>query len=104
MQKDLDKLSNQARFVQMIIDNQLVISKKKKTDLIAELKKRNFKAFPKVAEAIKEGELEPIVENDEECGEDAEIGANAYDYLLGVSEMWDQWWTEANDGRCPSGR
>ena len=84
MQKELEKLSNQARFVQMIIDNKLVISKKKKPVLIAELKKLNFKAFPKVADAIKEGELEPIAD-EEESEEDVEIGANAYDYLLGVS-------------------
>lgn len=70
----------------MIIDNKLIISKKKKEVLIAELKKHNFKAFPKVADAIKEGELEPIADN-EEVEEDTEIGANAYDYLLGVSSL-----------------
>lgn len=83
MQKDLDKLSNQARFVQMIIDGSLVISKKKKSDLIAELKEKGFKAFPKVVDAVKAGEDEPLAE-DEEDSEDAEIGSDAYDYLLGV--------------------
>ncbi|KAL2009643.1 hypothetical protein VTN00DRAFT_5450 [Thermoascus crustaceus] len=86
MQKDLDKLSNQARFVQMIIDGTLVISKKKKTDLIAELKEKGFKAFPKVVDAVKAGEDEPLAE-DEEDSEDAEIGSDAYDYLLGMP-LW----------------
>jgi DNA topoisomerase-2 len=45
MQKDLEKLSNQARFIQMIIDGKLVVSKKKKKDLVAELKQKNFKPF-----------------------------------------------------------
>ena len=85
MQKDLEKFTNQARFVQMIIDGKLVISKKKKMVLVLELKEKNFKAFPKVSEAIKEGELAPIADNDEEEEEDVEIGAAAYDYLLGVS-------------------
>jgi DNA topoisomerase-2 len=48
------------------------------------LKKLNFKAFPKVADAIKEGELAPIADNEDEAEEDAETGANAYDYLLGM--------------------
>ena len=85
MQKDLDKFTNQARFVQMIIDGKLVISKKKKMVLVQELKDKNFKTFPKVSDSVKEGELAPIAENDEDEEEDVEIGAAAYDYLLGVS-------------------
>ena len=84
MQKELEKFTNQARFVQMIIDGKLVVSKKKKLVLVAELKKLGFKPFPKVADAIKEGELAPIAENDEETEEDAETGASVFDYLLGM--------------------
>jgi len=84
LQKELDKLTNQARFVQMIIDGKLVISKKKKADLIAELKEKGFKPIPKGVEAAKAGEDEPLAE-DEEDSEDAEVSSDAYDYLLGVS-------------------
>ena len=87
MQKDLEKFTNQARFVQMIIDGKLVVSKKKKMALVQELKEKNFKPFPKVADAIKEGELAPIADNDEEEEENVEIGAAAYDYLLGVGDL-----------------
>ena len=87
-QKSLDKMTNQARFVQMIIDGQLVISKKKKAVLVAELKKRDFKPFPKVKDAAKHGELEAVVE-DEDADDDLETGASAYDYLLGV-RLWYQ--------------
>lgn len=83
-QKELDKLSNQARFVQMIVDGKLVVSKKKKADLVEELKKKGFKAIPKVVDATKLGELEPIADNDE-VEEDVDTGASSYDYLLGVS-------------------
>jgi DNA topoisomerase-2 len=87
MQKDLDKLNNQARFIKMIIDGKLVISKKKKAVLMAELKNLDFKPFPKVEDASKAGELEKTVENDEEDDEnsDGAVGARDYDYLLGVS-------------------
>jgi len=85
MHKDLDKYTNQARFIQMIIDGKLVVSKKKKLVLVQELKQMKFKTFPKVSDAIKEGELAPIADNDDEEDEDTETGAAAYDYLLGVS-------------------
>lgn len=83
MQRDLDKLSNQARFVQMIIDNKLVISKKKKSVLMAELKKLSFKAITNIEDAKKEGEDEEVVEESEN-EQNAAIGAHDYDYLLGV--------------------
>ncbi|EED21135.1 DNA topoisomerase II [Talaromyces stipitatus ATCC 10500] len=88
LQKELDKFTNQARFVQMIIDGKLVISKKKKPVLIAELKEKGFKPFPKVSEAVKAGETEQVVEEDESSEEaNVEVASNAYDYLLGMA-IW----------------
>lgn len=89
MHKELEKFTNQARFVKMIIDNKLSISKKKKSVLIAELQKLNFKAFPKVQDASKAGELERSVqeEEEEEADNEGEIAANSYDYLLGMP-LW----------------
>lgn len=69
----------------MIIDGKLNISKKKKAVLIAELKKLDFKPFPKVEDATKDGETEPVVEDDEDNDKEVEVASNAYDYLLGVS-------------------
>ncbi|MCJ1260791.1 DNA topoisomerase 2 [Lobaria immixta] len=83
MHKDLDKWSNQARFIQMIIDNKLVVSKRKKLDLIAELKQKGFKAIPKTADASKVDDLTPDPDNEEEA-DDVVTGANSYDYLLGM--------------------
>ena len=73
----------------MIIDGQLIVSKKKKKDLVAELRQKGFKPFPKVADASKGGENEPVVANDEleDGDENVETEANAYDYLLGVSRF-----------------
>ncbi|KAI4157081.1 MAG: hypothetical protein L6R39_000795 [Caloplaca ligustica] len=87
MNKDLEKMTNQARFIQMIIDGQLIISKKKKQDLVKELKAKNFKPIAKAVDAIKQGELAPIADNDEESEEDIETGASSYDYLLGMA-LW----------------
>lgn len=85
MQKDLDKWSNQARFIQMIIDGKLVVSKKKKADLVAELKSKRFMPFS-IASSANKMEEEDEEEDDEE-GEDVSTGARSYDYLLGVSSV-----------------
>ncbi|KAI1831092.1 hypothetical protein DTO006G1_7841 [Penicillium roqueforti] len=89
LQRDLEKLSNQARFVKMIIEGKLVISKKKKPVLITELKEKGFKPIAKVAEAAKMGEDEPVVEEgEEELDEtDTQVLSSSFDYLLGMP-MW----------------
>ena len=76
----------------MIIDGKLVVSKKKKVDLIAELKQKGFKAIPKVIDATKKGKLESGSEKEEaeeDGGDRLSTDANAYDYLLGVSDFSD---------------
>ncbi|KAF2864297.1 type II DNA topoisomerase [Piedraia hortae CBS 480.64] len=91
LENELAKFTNQARFILMIIDNKLVVSKKKKDVLVAELDRLNFKRFPKVADARKNGELEEILDEDknEEDVEEAEsnAAANDFDYLLGMA-IW----------------
>ncbi|KAL9109718.1 MAG: hypothetical protein Q9227_005587 [Pyrenula ochraceoflavens] len=87
LQKDLEKFTNQARFVKMIIDGKLVISKKKKPVLIAELQKLDFKPFAKVRDATKDGEQEPIVEEEEDSDKEVELASSSYDYLLGMP-LW----------------
>lgn len=83
------KLKNQARFVTEIIDNKLIVSKKKKPILVAELRKREYEPFPKVKDAQKAGEDDDVVENEEEVAADEDAGARDYDYLLGVSNIFD---------------
>ncbi|KAA8571861.1 hypothetical protein EYC84_001818 [Monilinia fructicola] len=78
------KLTNQARFVTEIIENKLIVSKKKKPILVAELRKRGYEGFPKVTDAKKAGETDDVVENDEEVAADEDAGARDYDYLLGL--------------------
>jgi DNA topoisomerase II len=86
MQSDLDRLTNQARFIKMIIDSKLVVSKKKKAVLVEELRRLGFKAIAKAVEAKKAGETEPTVD-DEESDEEGAVNASDYDYLLGMA-IW----------------
>jgi DNA topoisomerase-2 len=78
----LDKLNNQARFVQMIVDKTLVVSNRKKADIVAELRKKEFRPFPKVSAAKEAGEDEEVVEAGGDSGNLAD-----YDYLLGMA-IW----------------
>jgi DNA topoisomerase II len=73
-----------------IIENKLVVSKKKKPVLVAELRKRDYEAFPKLTGAQKAGEIDDVVENEEEVAADEDSGARDFDYLLGVSEFHNQ--------------
>ena len=89
MQRELDRFTNQARFIKMIIDRELNISKKKKAVLIAELRKLDFKPFAKVEDATKDGEIAPVVEDDAENGDDdMTLASSSYDYLLGVCALY----------------
>jgi len=66
----------------MIVDKQLSISNRKKADIVAELRKKEFRPFPKVAKAKVSGETQEVVEDEEEQGGDSD-----YDYLLGMA-IW----------------
>ena len=76
----------------MIIDRELTISKKKKAILIAELRKLGFKPFPKIEDATKDGEIAPVVEEDDaDTDEDVvALGSSSYDYLLGVRTLFQR--------------
>ncbi|GAM89821.1 hypothetical protein ANO11243_078600 [Dothideomycetidae sp. 11243] len=87
MNRELEKLSNQSRFVKMIIDGKLVVSKKKKPVLVTELQKLGFKRIPKIVDAKKQGEFETVVEEDNDDQEEGDAGASDYDYLLGMA-IW----------------
>lgn len=86
MHRELERFTNQARFVQMIIDGKLVIAKKAKATLIQELKEKDFKPIPKEVKKGKKGG-NADEEEDEEAEEDQVLGSDAYDYLLGMP-LW----------------
>lgn len=79
LERDVDKLNNQARFVQMIIDGELVVSKRKKVDIVAELRSLKFRPFPKVSKAKEAGEEIDALEDEEDEG-----ALSDFDYLLGM--------------------
>ncbi|KAI0457803.1 DNA topoisomerase [Xylaria acuta] len=81
---DYRKLKNQARFIQEIIDQKLVVSRKKKAVIIEELRERKYEAFVKNAEAKTKSEQDE--EDDAEITEEtsADDDSRGYDYLLSM--------------------
>ncbi|GAA5960302.1 hypothetical protein JCM3765_002536 [Sporobolomyces pararoseus] len=79
-----DRLSNQARFIQCIIKKEITLSNRKRADLVAELRKKDFRPFPKVAKAQVAAAVDENGQEEEDP--DAEAGADSdYDYLLSMS-------------------
>lgn len=79
----LEKLTNQGRFVQMIIDKKLNVSNRRKADIVADLRKHQFRAFPKNKSAKEAGENEDAAEDDDEGKVEGEMLSD-FDYLLGM--------------------
>lgn len=66
----------------MIVDKKLVVSNRKKAEIVAELRTLKFRPFAKVVKAKEVGETEEVVEEEEGVGADGD-----YDYLLGMA-IW----------------
>lgn len=80
-----DRLSNQARFILMIIKKELILASRKKAEIVAELRKRDFRPFPKVEKAHVAGDVDEANADADGEEEDARAQAGAdsdYDYLL----------------------
>ncbi|SRR5216684_540694 len=83
----LEKLSNQARFVKMIISKELVVSNRKKADIVEDLRQKKFRPFPKVAKGKAAGETEEAEDANDEAEEAATGTSTDYDYLLSMA-IW----------------
>lgn len=62
-----------------------MVSNRKKAEIVADLRKHDFRPFPKVAGAKASGETEPTEEaEDEDDGNESQAD---FDYLLGMA-IW----------------
>jgi DNA topoisomerase II len=68
----------------MIVNKELVVSNRKKADIVMDLRKKQFRPFPKVSKAKAAGETEDVVEHDDEDAGEGGTDAD-YDYLLGMA-------------------
>lgn len=82
--RELERISNQARFIMMIIEGSLIVSKKKRTVLIEELRELKFAALPPMSRSSSNST--EIVEDDANADEDQDSAGTSkdYDYLLNM--------------------
>ena len=74
---DVEKLSNQTRFLELFITQELLIAGRPKADVVEDLRFKGFRAFPRV-----------VSDEHEADGVDGALQAiSDYDYLLGMSIM-----------------
>ena len=76
------------------MDGKLVVNRKKKDVIVAELRKREYDPFPKNQDNKNKSDEEEIEGEGEEEGENAEGldndgGAKDFDYLLSVSGLYN---------------
>ncbi|WBW72278.1 DNA topoisomerase II [Schizosaccharomyces osmophilus] len=87
LERRFDMFSNQARFVHMIIENELVVSKKKKNILVAELREKGFQPISKPKKG-README--AERAQLRGEDPveeQDSSSDFNYLLSMA-IW----------------
>lgn len=91
LQNQLVKLSEQARFIKLIIEKQLTISNRKRVDLVKKLVDFKFSRFDKHGKQIKESTSGLFVENAEEIlqEEEEETADPTSLFYQGVAEVED---------------
>ena len=101
MAKVLRILSNKARFVEEVCTGDLVVSNRKRKDLLADLKERGYDLIPKEDKKAKsdsaESDDDAADDTVDESASDAEL-ARGYEYLLGM-KIWSLTFERAEELR-----
>ncbi|KIY62781.1 type II DNA topoisomerase [Cylindrobasidium torrendii FP15055 ss-10] len=88
LQNVFEKLSNQARFVQMIVNKELTVSGRKKAAIVVDLRKHEFRPFPKAKSKAAAVVNDEDNDNDVEKEEEEEGSDTDFDYLLSMP-IWN---------------
>lgn len=96
MGKDLKTLSNKARFVEEVCKGDLIVSNRKRSELLAELVERGYDLCPNNEKKETEEENDDSA-SIEESTSDAEL-AKGYEYLLGM-KIWSLTFERAEELR-----
>jgi len=77
-------LSNKARFVEEVCKGKLVVSNRKRTEILSDLQRRGYDLVDKAKKAVKDDDDEEALDED---ATDAQL-AKGFDYLLGM-KIWN---------------
>jgi DNA topoisomerase-2 len=91
------KLSNKARFVEAVCTGELVVSNRKRTEILQELQDKGFDTFAKDSKTSEETTSQDDEEETPDTSSDANI-AKGYEYLLGM-KIWSLTFEKAEELR-----
>eukprot|EP00559_Dactyliosolen_fragilissimus_P003213 CAMPEP_0184868400 /NCGR_PEP_ID=MMETSP0580-20130426/30253_1 /TAXON_ID=1118495 /ORGANISM="Dactyliosolen fragilissimus" /LENGTH=1472 /DNA_ID=CAMNT_0027369251 /DNA_START=95 /DNA_END=4513 /DNA_ORIENTATION=- len=98
LEREKRMLSNKARFVEEVCEGILVVSNRKRKDILSELHERHYELFPKETQKNQVASQE---DSDEEDTDDDELlakFAKGYEYLLGL-KIWSLTYEKAEQLR-----
>eukprot|EP00985_Skeletonema_marinoi_P019020 scaffold10767_cov109-Skeletonema_marinoi.AAC.4 len=101
MRKELTILSNKERFIEEVCEGDLVVSNRKRAELLSELSEREYDLCPKDEKMISEEEDGDDDETMEDTSSDSEL-VKGYEYLLGL-KLWTLTFERAEDIRRQKG-
>ena len=84
LEEEQRMLSNKARFVEAVCAGELVVSNRKRSDILADLQSQGYDTFSK--DNAKKSDAESESDEDETEASDADL-AKGYEYLLGM-KIW----------------
>lgn len=97
LRRELKILDNKARFVEEVCKGDLVVSNRKRAELLADLKERGYDLFPREEKKSESEDEESEREDEKESASDAEL-AKGYEYLLGM-KIWSLTFEKAEELR-----
>ncbi|KAL7483431.1 hypothetical protein ACHAW6_009076 [Cyclotella cf. meneghiniana] len=97
LRRELKILDNKARFVEEVCKGDLVVSNRKRAELLADLKERGYDLFPREEKKSESEDEESERDDEKESASDAEL-AKGYEYLLGM-KIWSLTFEKAEELR-----
>jgi len=86
MRREQRILNNKARFIEEVCSGDLIVSNRKRSEILSELKERDYELFPKQIDKKQNNADDEAEIDDAENSSDAEL-AKGYEYLLGM-KIW----------------
>ncbi|OAY39989.1 DNA topoisomerase 2 [Manihot esculenta] len=88
LEKELLKLENKVRFILGVVKGEIIVSNRKRADLLLELQQKGFTPFPKNISAVVAGAVDDAEEPEESIDETEanprSVQASDYEYLLSM--------------------
>ncbi|KAK9283698.1 hypothetical protein L1049_011948 [Liquidambar formosana] len=86
LEMELLKLENRVRFILGVVKGEIIVSNRKRADLLLELQRKGFTPFPKKTKTV-EAVVAGVTDDAEETEENSEKGVRAsdYEYLLSMA-------------------